>query len=432
MSAREAVAKEKKKAIPSDNTTTTNSTRCGSPAQEQFPVSRAIRSVPPLLAQILLCAVSFIRPVVCQVPRLVTELTISGSNLELDAISNLAVAQDGRIVAWQRSTNTLLFFSPEGELLHSFGRKGEGPAEFRSLGNGGWLGDTLWVIDPLLRRTTFIAPGGALVRVVKWPNDLKLPGSRESLLIRPVGHAPATYLPNGNFLLLGAIRLPGSGLDADLANLPIVDHNGIVRSAGPVVPLPGADSSCVSRWAAGAQSGAFQDPFCAYSIRGVSASGKTVSAYRIIAQKGATSELEYTMQDLDGRLILKSRHLTPLIKVPRSVRDSVLSLRDPARPGATVPPQEAVAAFKRLRVSPFYPPVDGMLVGHDSTAWISSVRDPSGEIKWTMVDASGRKRSEVTFPKGSRVMAVSRARMWTVEEDSDGVPSIKRFRLVNP
>ena len=90
-------------------------------------------------------------------------------------------------------SGTVYVLDPEAEGIHVFdaagpyrgliGRAGSGPGEFRNTGWSGWLGDTLWVTDPALRRVTFFRTDGTVVRIDPAPqiasSKTRLPFSLE-------------------------------------------------------------------------------------------------------------------------------------------------------------------------------------------------------------------------------------------------------------
>jgi hypothetical protein len=87
----------------------------------------------------------------------------SGSEELHEVVGALRLA-DGRIVIADAGNAVILYFSPEGRLLASVGRKGDGPSEFRTLqAIGKAAGDTVWVYDFSHHRLTFISPEIAVV-----------------------------------------------------------------------------------------------------------------------------------------------------------------------------------------------------------------------------------------------------------------------------
>ncbi|HJU75882.1 MAG TPA: 6-bladed beta-propeller [Gemmatimonadaceae bacterium] len=65
-----------------------------------------------------------------------------------------------RIAVVNGATNEIRFFDSAGKLVHTFGRTGSGPGEFRQIGWVGRARDTLFVADHSLSRISTIATGG--------------------------------------------------------------------------------------------------------------------------------------------------------------------------------------------------------------------------------------------------------------------------------
>ena len=60
-------------------------------------------------------------------------------------------------------------FRPDGTYSHSFGREGEGPGEFRSVGLLGFIDDMIMVVDPRLLRTLLFHKDGSFIRSFGFP-----------------------------------------------------------------------------------------------------------------------------------------------------------------------------------------------------------------------------------------------------------------------
>ncbi len=91
-------------------------------------------------------------------------LRIGGSDVgpsAFDYLKGLAVDAAGRIFVYDRSTQDIRVFGPDGALLRVIGRKGSGPGELRDAEGIAIAGDgTLWVRDAANARfTTFDASG---------------------------------------------------------------------------------------------------------------------------------------------------------------------------------------------------------------------------------------------------------------------------------
>jgi hypothetical protein len=77
----------------------------------------------------------------------------------LHRVTGVARLSDGRIVVLNSGSSEVLFFAPDARSVTSFGRRGNGPGEFRSLASIAVLpGDTVAVYDRLANRITLISP----------------------------------------------------------------------------------------------------------------------------------------------------------------------------------------------------------------------------------------------------------------------------------
>lgn len=86
-------------------------------------------------------------------------LTIGGDGAPSTEFSRIAAAvrlTKGEIVVADGATQQLRLFDSQGRFLRSFGRRGAGPGEFRSLNWMGRSGDTLFVYDSRLKRITYV------------------------------------------------------------------------------------------------------------------------------------------------------------------------------------------------------------------------------------------------------------------------------------
>ena len=157
------------------------------------------------------------RSVECQ--SLVEEMRLGeyGSGVDLTSVSDLVVDREGNVYLAQNTESLVRVFSADGRLLHTLGRDGEGPGEFRNPIRLGWLADTLWVFDQRLGRTSLFGSDGefltsfpSMVDVERFPlipsgPSAVLPGRR--LLVVPIyplnnatalrGPVPVLRVPRG-------------------------------------------------------------------------------------------------------------------------------------------------------------------------------------------------------------------------------------------
>lgn len=113
-----------------------------------------------------------------------SELTLTGAetgdSTGFAYIGSARWLKDGRIVVVDASANRLLLFDRYGKFVRPFGRRGQGPGEFRSITSLTVLpGDSLLTFDGSLRRLTLWHPDSGYVRSMRvggtslesWPAD---------------------------------------------------------------------------------------------------------------------------------------------------------------------------------------------------------------------------------------------------------------------
>lgn len=69
----------------------------------------------------------------------VTEQVIAAEENDLSPIAAIRVSGKGRVAIWQQQDFQVRFFDSSGKSLGKFGRKGEGPGDFRAIGMRGRL-----------------------------------------------------------------------------------------------------------------------------------------------------------------------------------------------------------------------------------------------------------------------------------------------------
>jgi hypothetical protein len=106
---------------------------------------------------------------------------------------------DGSLIIPNSSEMALELWSRAGTRITRWGRKGEGPGEFRTLREGGTAGEGIWVADAAQQRTTFYGPSGVLRATVRWPAIVR--HATES--VSPAGRvalSPRAWLDTNEFL----------------------------------------------------------------------------------------------------------------------------------------------------------------------------------------------------------------------------------------
>lgn len=85
--------------------------------------------------------------------RVTADFRISAVRADLGVPGNMVVARNGDILISQPNASRIAVFSQSGARKPSIGRNGERHGEFRNVSTIGFVGDSLWALDPALRRS---------------------------------------------------------------------------------------------------------------------------------------------------------------------------------------------------------------------------------------------------------------------------------------
>jgi hypothetical protein len=316
---------------------------------------------------------------------------------------------------------TIRFFSAAGASLGSFGRDGEGPGEFRSMGWAGWNGDTLYVEDSGIRRVTFIGPDQKLLRTVPEPVRISPPktlptsapllGSAAIVAVVADGSYLLDFFPSGSQptwlpLPSGAIAQSLLHIDRDgryiavTANL--VHHEPWCGWGHPAIGVP-----FCSHWL-------LSDHF-GHGIASITvANGPQDGRYHLLMIGSVRGDTQ----------INRNYDYHP-VAIPRRVVDS-------ARRELMSQPRlssEQKAAYQSVPFPRYYPPVVRILVGMDRSVWLEEYTTVPGVHAWRILDAKGIVSGVLTVPASVVLMDVRINAAWGTRLNSDGLQDVVRFEV---
>jgi hypothetical protein len=366
--------------------------------------------------------------------RATEEMRISGDAQSLIPFSTLLVGPDGRIVVPQRQDGQLLFFDANGRKLGTFGRKGAGPGEFNFLdGTMGWLGDTLWVYDRNnARRLTFVSKNLRLVRSqsvgVAAPFNPNAPSDPKHIALANV-QIDYSYA-DGTMLLRSAF----GPMDPEM-RAPTDYRYVVVNAAGDVLRvllrLPDEHAWVVLRDARGMFTGGGYVPFSASVRFAVSSNGLRVGFLSTTTVSGAKGSYSVTVVRAAGDTAFSRTYSYDPARIPAAAKDSVIAAILQSGRVSTPEgrfPGEAFANKVRPLIPATYAPVLELLLGDDDTTWLV-MRDAASVTRYRALDGKGNVLGEVVLSSRSHVARATRTQLWVIENDTDGVPSIIRYRI---
>ena len=356
--------------------------------------------------------------------RLTRDLRIDAAEHDLTPIAppaGMAVSDGGVIVFGQNQDGVLRFFDARGASLGTFGRKGQGPGEFQTIGRLTWIADTLVASDGSTRRLTLISPDRKLIRTVPWLATVSVP-AKSSDVPRVRASIPRIMYADGSQLMTVSLAT-GS---------PVPDWPGGEKPGTPMVRVDSTGAflrliawsprrECSQPWDAGRGmgSGSMLIPFCAQTIEETTPDGSRLAL--AILEAGGAPAFRVVVFRANGDTVYSRSYPYQLVSIPGAVRDSVRAMR--ARGS-----QSQRDAAAKMPIPESYPPVSRLLLGHDESVWLEGY-GARGERVWQVLDARGDVIGKVVAPPSTQVMVVSREVVWAIETDNDGLQHIVRFRV---
>ena len=351
---------------------------------------------------------------------------LSGPDHDFFQITGVSQLRDGTLVVANQGSSQLRFYGADGEFVRSVGREGDGPGEFQQLANS-WVtaGDTLVVLDRVVRRLQYFSPEGAFVRTTSiitapfkafslmppHPQAVVADGRIVVFLASP--WTPTAGLPERSPLLVALHRFDGGGWDS-------------------VRVVPGEER-----------------------IIGVNSDGRTqgtsyqFSAYPVAAAAGATmvvadnAHLRVEVFDPDGHLTSVISASVPEVPVTADVIENLIGHMLDWVPA---PDPDAYSAMIRRAFlashAPFLPAIRAVFVDADERIWVERYDVPaSGPSRWEVFERDGTWIGRVEMPEGlARGLSDGRtapgfsivsgrlAGVWT--DPATGVETVRVYRVI--
>lgn len=345
----------------------------------------------------------------------------------LTRIGQILIGESGEIIVTQPIDQQIRMYDAAGRSIRTLGGKGAGPGEFQTISSIGFLADTLYATDEIQKRISFFGGDGALQRVVTTLSSPMM-GARMPELILPT--VPQVLLPDGSALVLPGV--PVAWHEAGGARAPYLRMN---RGTGGVL------DTIVWREHArplfymmhnGTRMGAWlpfpRDPLYAYAADG---SGVVV-VVRDVADESVSLAV-YRVRKLNARgdvvfdtAVQYSPQPVPAVLVERAAE----SARDFMSRRHSPPSVRAIEAHLRDEglVPETMVPVTDVVTGQDGSTWIRREEgEPDADVRWDVLNASGRLVGMVKLPARQFIKAARNDVIVVVELDDLDVPFIVRY-----
>jgi hypothetical protein len=348
--------------------------------------------------------------------------SVDDPDVGFSSIGAVAVGDDGLVHVLDRQEMAVRIYDDSGTILTKLGAAGEGPGEFRMPVGIGLIGDTIWVHDLRLRRTSLFTRDG-FVRALPMPtSQLTIPGLVGAQLIasglRSDGLFDTSFMipvmremPTDSFWMPHA-RMDTSGAIVDTIQMQRYGfvNRATIDAGGAQLTVPSGPSDHPLWLDAGDEAFVIERPVATSADAGEF----TVTRIAGIADTLFTDTFTYTPRqftaaDTDSVI---ARAVAPYRNRPGMDADAVM------------------AAFRNAFSPPaFHPPIAAGRIGADGMLWLrrQDTGDPNAE--WLVLTADGAPYGIVTLPRAATVQWSAGTTLWTAVPDELDVPWLVKHRM---
>lgn len=349
--------------------------------------------------------------------------SVDEPNYALSEVVDLAADAAGALAVVQWNEQSVLIFSPTGQFVRDLGRGGQGPGEFGMPVRIGLLGDTTWVTDGTLKRTTLFDSRGTAVETL----DFTRPISDDP---RFRSAPPSAMLRDGSAIVRPIIVSRGAG--PGFAPLLRLRRDGSVVDT--IAMLDRRNSRLRIQDPSGTWTRYTSQPFNDGTLFAAASNGQGIV---VVERPAARSEPAYfRVRKLapDGRIEYAKRYRYRPVPMNGTVMDSVLnelagSITESGRPGAPSMARARQWVREGLYVPGNHPPVSAVVMSQDGHVWLRREDRPDALSLWHVLDRSGAIVAQSRIPPNVRLLEASQTHLWGVVTDELDVPYIVRYRI---
>jgi|CXWL01.1.fsa_nt_gi hypothetical protein len=359
-----------------------------------------------------------------QAPKSLTitrDLLISPEEADLAAVQHMAVSPHGQIAVPQRKQKLLKVFGPNGG-VSTIGRGGGGPGEFQNPTRIGFVGDSLWALDPSLSRVSIFGPDLKYVR--GFPQPLSLGLERNDL---PIAYSTQAVLPGGDLRAIASFRPTSprpawaAGVDSGADIIVRISPSGEYKKRLAVL----SPDKCIVEYRYAKGSGTTGIPFCPSPLSTDWDGGTGVASVDVEVSEGKAARYRVTVVDDQG--VARFSRSIGYVPVPatKGAADSLAAIRAMIIKDS---PPDAVAAMPKPKPYQNFPPIRRVILGRDYSVWLEERILGPGH-RWLVLDPKGVTVGVVTVPSEITLRAAELGTAWGTINDADDVQGVVRYRV---
>lgn len=360
--------------------------------------------------------------------QIVEDLRLDATAEDFPNIFRHAIGPHGQIAIFVREDQNLRVYDSTGRKLATFGRTGSGPKESRFIASLRWKADTLWMYDRSLKRMTYLTQNGEFLRHELIPPNLNLSGIPDDGR-NPVGafykFDPQVVTPDGRIVAwtdLGVGR-DDKGTVLTKSSLVLADVNGSNRKVIGAQEKAVHVSVFVRDRGDTIRSAGL--PFTTFPVVTYATDGTRFgSVTHTLGPRSGTYTVR-VMRTTGDTMFIKSFPFTGTM-IPKARRDSAIELIGSKSYSSSI--NARLRALARDSAPFIYSRVVDFALGKDNTTWLSMRSNDTGQ-EVVALDARGTPLFSLTLPPRTRLIDGSLSKVWAIQTDEDGLPSVVRYRI---
>lgn len=344
-----------------------------------------------------------------------------GADHEFTYVTHAALGPNGLVAVAQPRDGTVQFFNlaDASRPLASAGRRGEGPGEFGSVGQVGWIGTRLWVTDGSRPRAEFFDQRARVIGSRAF--DLPSSPARHTRFVAPTAilrDSVALFVPSA---IAGPVALAPGAADAVV---PILLHRprhnrydtlAQIRPVRSVMVLVGDRGASVS-----------SQPLMGHDFVRTGADGQRIL---LVLQSSPTvpdGRARVEVRTTRGELVFGSDLGLRGREVTTREWDALFARYVASNTGDTWSTSAlAIAGLRAVLQRPRYTPViaDAVL-GQDGTIWLRKHSERGKDAEWLVLSPAGAVQGTIVLPAATRALDVTADRVVAASRDADDVETL--------